>query len=119
MVLRKFLGIHIAEHTKRVKHMVSNLIMRETVSIPVFQMMKWKHPGNREGRYKRKTCREKTRHTCRQAACRVCVPSHRVWDVGDQWVSLGQGFPKKTVSVLSLLQDLPQPSHGPRSTLPS
>lgn len=89
MVLRKLLSIHIAEHTKR----VSNLIMRETVSIPVFQMMKWKHPGNREGRYKRKMCREKTRRTCRQAACRVCVPSRRVWETsGLVW---GRNFQRK------------------------
>lgn len=67
--------------------------MRETVSIPVFQMMKWKHPGNREGRYKRKMCREKTRRTCRQAACRVCVPSRRVWETsGLVW---GRNFQRK------------------------
>lgn len=93
MVLRKLFSIHIAEHTKRVKHMVSNLIMRETVSIPVFQMMKWKHPGNREGRYKRKMCRENTRRTWRQAACRVCVPSRRVWETsGLVW---GRNFQRK------------------------
>ena len=93
MVLRKLFSIHIAEHTKRVKHMVSNLIMRETVSIPVFQMMKWKHQGNREGRYKRKMCRENTRHTWRQAACRVCVPSRRVWETsGLVW---GRNFQRK------------------------
>lgn len=46
-----------------------------------------------EGRHKRKTCREKTRHTCRQVACRVCVLLPQ--SVGDQWVSLGQEFPKK------------------------
>ena len=75
IVLRKLLSFHIAEHTKRVKHMVSNLIMRETVSIPVFQMMKWKHQGNREGRYKRKMCREKTRYLVRLHPEFVCLPA--------------------------------------------
>lgn len=49
IVLRKLLSVHTAVHTKEVKHMVSNLVMRKTLEI-VFQMMKWKHPGgNREG----------------------------------------------------------------------